>query len=109
LQKLMRSWPEDDTETPRAKPTSVTEMARDNTRRRLDLIFYNDWLPSACAEDVDFLLGVLEDVCGARMNLPTALAAATGRDHTYIQVPDEYVTQVNQFIELLRKATREAA
>ncbi|MGI8745979.1 MAG: hypothetical protein ACR2NN_26045 [Bryobacteraceae bacterium] len=100
--KLAKQWSEPIARRKRPIPNTVGEMARDNARRRLERVFYEDYVGGAPTEDVYLLQEILEDAYGSGKSLPDAFAYKIGADHTWVKVPDEHVKRVEQFIELVK-------
>ncbi|MGI8746556.1 MAG: hypothetical protein ACR2NN_29065 [Bryobacteraceae bacterium] len=99
---LAKQWPEPIARRKRPIPNTVAEMARDNARRRLERLFYEDYVGGAPTEDVYLLQEILEDAYGSGMSLPDAFAYEIGADDTWVKVPREHVKRVEQFIKLVK-------
>ena len=98
---LSKHWPEKISLPARPNPTEVVEMARENARRRLESIFFDDFMGSASPEDVYFLREILENCHNVGMSLPAAFAFETTSNSTYVSVPYKHVKLVEKYVELL--------
>ena len=101
--KLAKHWPEATKLPERPEPTTVIEMVRENARRRLENVFFDDFMGDASPEDVYFLREVLENAFNSGWSLPESFAYETTMDHTYIKVPYKRVKLVEKYIALLEE------
>jgi hypothetical protein len=103
LQKLQRSWPAAGKAIERPKPNTVTEMAREAMRSRVEAEFREFIGLHADIEGVYFLHEVLTTANSSSGSLHDAFAYEIAADDTYVKVPRRHVELVEKYADRLAK------